>query len=217
MGAVTRLFGIVLLLAIAPCLGFGQAFAVHAPFDPNSYRPLDGQQRWHRWLMEDGGSPAIHVQSFAAASYLQFIGDPDPWGRTTRGFARRTASSYGGNLIENTVHESLAAAEGTDPRYFACACTGFFRRSGHALKMTFLTYTHGGHETLDIPQLAGVYGSSMIESMWWPRHYTAVVQGVQNGHIQVGLVGGMHLIQEFSPELKRMFHLRFGEDRIAAR
>lgn len=131
------------------------------------------------------------------------------------GFIRRTGSSYGGNLIENTVHESLAGLERTDPRYFPCSCTGVFRRSGHALEMTFVTYTHGGHKTLDIPQLAGVYGSTMIESMWWPRQYTAVVQGVQTGHIEVGLVGAEHIVQEFSPELRRLFHLHFGEQRAA--
>jgi hypothetical protein len=74
--------------------------------------------------------------------------------------------------------------------------------------MTFLTYTHGGHETLDIPQIAGVYGSSMIEAMWWPHHYTALVQGVQTGHLEMGLTGAVHLAQEFSPELKRWLHLR---------
>jgi hypothetical protein len=100
----------------------------------------------------------------------------------------------------------MAAMAGTDPRYFACACTGFFPRTGHALKMTFLTYNRSGHEVLDIPQLSGVYGSSMIEAMWWPHHYTARAQGVQTGHISVGLVGAEHLIQEFSPEFKRLVH-----------
>jgi hypothetical protein len=76
--------------------------------------------------------------------------------------------------------------------------------------MTFLTYNRNGHETLDIPQLSGVYGSSMIEAMWWPHQYTALVQGVQTGHIEVGLLGGIHLMQEFSPDLKRWLHLRAG-------
>jgi hypothetical protein len=46
--------------------------------------------------------------------------------------------------------------------------------------------------------------------MWWPHHYTALVQGVQTGHIQVGLTGAIHLAQEFSPEFKRLLHLRGG-------
>lgn len=201
---------VLLALVFAPRLVPAQSFAVHGPFDPGTYKPLDGPQRWQRWVSEDGASGAIHVQSFASAAYLQAIGDPAAWSRTAGGFVRRAGSSYGSNLIQNSVHESLAAAEGADPRYFACACTGLFRRSGHALKMTFFTYSHSGHETLDLPQLSGVYGSSMIEAMWWPHHYTALVQGVLTGHIQVGLTGAIHLAQEFSPELKRFLHLRIG-------
>jgi hypothetical protein len=206
---VTPAFRIAFLaLLFAPCLSSAQSFAVHGPFDPGAYKPLDGQERWQRWLSEDGGSASIHVQSFASAAYLQAIADPTAWNRSTGGFIRRAGSSYGSNLIQNTVHDSLSAAEGTDPRYFACACAGFFSRSGHALKMTFLTYNRDGHKTLDIPQLSGIYGSSMIEAMWWPHHYTALVQGVQTGHIEVGLTGAVHLVQEFSPEFKRLLHLR---------
>jgi hypothetical protein len=191
---------VFLALLFASGLACAQSFAVNAAFDPGAYKPLDGPQRWQRWVGEDGASGAIHVQSFASAAYLQTIADPTAWNRSTGGFVRRLGSSYGSNLIQNSVHESLAAAEGTDPRYFA--------RSGHALKMTFLTYTRDGHKTLDLPQLSGVYGSSMIEAMWWPHHYTALVQGVQTGHIQIGLTGAIHLAQEFSPEFKRLLHLR---------
>jgi hypothetical protein len=121
-------------------------------------------------------------------------------------------SSYGGNLIQNTAHESLAAAEGTDPRYFACGCKGFFRRSGHALKMTILTYNRDGHETLDLPQLSAAYGSTMAEATWWPHHYSALVQGVQTGHIEVGFIAAVHLAQEFSPEFKRVLHIHGAAD-----
>ena len=204
---ILRTSFIFLALLLAPCLDSAQSFTVHGSFDPGTYKPLDGPQRWQRWVNEDGASAAIHIQSFSTAAYLQAIADPSAWNRSTGGFIRRLGSSYGSNLIQNSVHESMAAVARTDPRYFACACTGFFHRTGHALEMTFLTYTHDGHKILDIPQLSGVYGSSMIESMWWPHHYTALVQGVQTGHIEVGLTGAVHLAQEFSPEFKRILHL----------
>ncbi len=194
-------------LSFAPQIASAQSFAVNAPFSAATYKPLDASGRWQRWVNEDGTSGAIHVQSFATAAYLQTIADPTAWNRSAGGFVRRLGSSYGANLIQNSVHEGLAGVAGTDPRYFACACTGFFHRSGHALQMTFLTYTQSGHKTLDIPQLSGVYGSSMIEAMWWPHHYSALVQGVQTGHIEVGLTGAIHLAQEFSPEFKRWLHL----------
>jgi len=81
--------------------------------------------------------------------------------------------------------------------------------------MTFLTYNRNGDKTLDIPQLSGAYGSSMIEAMWWPHHYTALTQGVQTGHLEVGFIAAEHVVQEFSPELKRLFHLHFGKDNDA--
>ena len=197
-----------LALVFAPCLALAQSFSVNAPFSADTYKPLAGPERWQRWVDEDGASGAIHVQSFATAAYLQAIADPTAWNRSAGGFVRRLGSSYGSNLIQNSVHETMAGVVGTDPRYFACACKGFFHRSGHALVMTFLTYNRAGHKTLDVPQLSGVYGSSMIEAMWWPHHYTALVQGVQTGHIEVGLTGAIHLAQEFSPEFKRLLHLR---------
>jgi hypothetical protein len=204
---VTRIPSLALLVfLLSPCLAAAQSLTVNGPFDPATYKPLDSQARWQRWGFEDGAGPGIHLDALATATYFQVINDPKEW-KGGGGFIRRLGSSYGGNLIQNSAHESLAAIEGTDPRYFSCGCRGFFRRSGHALKMTFLTYTRGGRETLDLPQLVGVYGSSMAEETWWPHHYSALVQGVQSGHIDVGLIGAEHLAQEFSPEFKRLLHL----------
>jgi hypothetical protein len=207
----------LLALLLAPCFMFGQtlkeslakSLTVHGPFDPATYKPLSGHERWERWVDEDGRSASIHVESIGTAVYNQTFNVPADWTRSGGGFARRLGSSYGNNLIQNTMHESFAAAAGTDPRYFACACKGLFRRGGHVFKMSFLTYTHGGHETLDLPQITSIYGSSMIQAMWYPRHYTALVQGVQSGHIEAGFIGTEHLVQEFSPELKRFSHLRW--------
>jgi hypothetical protein len=137
------------------------------------------------------------------------INSPSEWGRTPRGYLRRTGSSLASSVIQNSIEESMAAAAGTDTRYFPCACSGVFPRTGHALKMTLLTYNHSGHLTLDIPQLSGAYGSSMIKFVWYPNSYDPLVQGVQGGHIEMGLIGAEHIVQEFAPELERLFHLRF--------
>ncbi len=207
----------LLVLLLVPSLSFAQIFTqslaqsltVNGPFDPATYKPLSGRERWQRWVNEDGRSPSIHVESLGTAAYLQVFDVPSVWGRNWGGFARRIGSSYGGNLIQNTVHESFAAAEGTDPRYFACACTGLFRRGGHVFKMSLLTYSRHGHLTPDMPQITSIYGSSMIQAMWYPHHYSALVQGVQSGHIEAGFIGVEHLVQEFSPELKRFCRLRW--------
>jgi hypothetical protein len=218
MGDVNLKIRIALLaLLLAPSLGYGQALAqliaksltVHGPFDSVTYKPLSGQERWHDWVREDGASPSIYVDSLGIAAYKQMINSPSEWGRTPRGYLRRTGSSLASSVIQNSIEESMAAAAGTDTRYFPCACSGVFPRTGHALKMTLLTYNHSGHLTLDIPQLSGAYGSSMIKFVWYPNSYDPLVQGVQGGHIEMGLIGAEHIVQEFAPELERLFHLRF--------
>ena len=186
-----------------------RSLTVQPPFDPATYKPLNGHERWQRWVNEDGRSPSIHVESLATAAYQQTFDVPSAWTRSGGGFARRLGSSYGSNVIQNSVHESMAGIAGTDPRYFPCACTGLFRRGGHVFKMSFLTYTNSGHLTLDLPQITSIYGSAMVEATWWPEHYSPLVQGVQAGHIEAGFIGAEHLVQEFAPELKRFFHLRF--------
>jgi len=208
----------LLLLLLTPCLGLAQStfkqslaqsLTVQPSFDINTYKPLTGHQRWERWLDEDGRSASIHVESLGTAFYNQTFDVPAAWSRSGGGLERRIGSGYGSNLIQDTIHESMAAIEHTDPRFFPCACTGLFRRGGHVFKMSFFTYTNSGHLTLDMPQIVSIYGSSMIQATWYPSHYTALVQGVQSGHIEAGFIGTEHLIQEFAPELKRFFHLHW--------
>jgi hypothetical protein len=218
-GGVTTLYRFALLLLLlgpSLCLAqttsrqtLAQALTVQPPFDFHTYQPLTGHERWERWVNEDGRSASIHVESIGTALYNQTFDVPEAWSRTGGGLARRLGSAYGSNLIQNTMHESMASLAGTDPRYFPCACTGLFRRGGHVIKMSFLTYTHSGRLTLDMPQIGSIYGSSMIQAMWYPSHYTALVQGVQSGHIEAGFIGTEHLVQEFAPELKRFFHLHW--------
>jgi hypothetical protein len=97
---------------------------------------------------------------------------------------------------------------GLDPRYTACRCEGKLRRSTHALKMTFTTYRQDGRLTLDVPQIAGAYGSGMISTYWYPHNqYNPLVQGVQFGHEQMGEILVGNLVREFGPDLKRALHL----------
>jgi hypothetical protein len=195
-------------LLFASPLAFAQSLTVNTAFDGSHYEPLDGPERFQRWLNEDGASPSMHLRIFTIAAVTQAMNDPAQWGRTTGGFARRVRNDYANSLIANSVHESLAAAEGTDPRYFPCACTGLFRRSGHAFEMTLLTYNRNGHKTIDFPQLAGQYSGNMIGALWLPPHYSPLVQGVQSADFQMGLIGVTHLVQEFAPELHRFFHVK---------
>ena len=170
--------------------------------------PLTGAERWHFYANETFLSSGIYFAAFGSALGLQSSGKPRAWGGGFEGYGRRSASQYGLFAIQNTVHDTAAAAFGHEPRYFRCQCTGAWRRTGRALEMTFLTYDAHGHKRLDLPQLAGAYSSGMISTLWYPKGYSPLVQGVQAGHTQFAFVAGIHLIQEFSPEIRRSWPFR---------
>jgi hypothetical protein len=182
-----------------------QSVTSDSPEAPSHVLPpaLSGKERWHLYLDENYLSPGIYFASFGSALGGHAANDPRDWGGGFKGYGGRAASQYGLFAIQNTIHDGGAAALGYEPRYFRCQCTGVWRRTGHAFEMTFLTYDQHGHKRLDLPQLAGAYGSGMISTLWYPKGYSPLVQGVQAGHAQLGFVAGIHLIQEFSPEIKR--------------
>ena len=76
--------------------------------------------------------------------------------------------------------------------------------------MSFLTYRDEGSKTLDLPQLAGAYGGAIIAGIPYPSHYSPLVQGVQNGHIQIGANVAINLFKEFTPDLRHLNPFRHG-------
>ena len=207
----------VALIALLPVLTLATAGDCAAQFEttsaeaaPSQVIPpaLTGNERWHLYVNETYLSSGSYLASLGAALGLQAIDYPSDWGGGFRGYGRRAASQYGTLVIQNTLHDGGAAALGYEPRYFRCQCTGVWRRTGHVLEMTFLTYDQHGQKRLDLPQLVGAYGSGMLSTYWYPKRFSPLVQGVQAGHLQLGFVAGMRMVQEFTPEIKRLWPLR---------
>jgi hypothetical protein len=169
--------------------------------------PLTGRERWKFYVDEAFATPLPYVAALGAGLVYQASGTPHEWGGGFKGYGRRAASEFGLLTTQSTIHDAGEAVFGYEPRYFPCQCTGAWKRTGHALEMSFLTYDGHGHKRLDLPQLMGAYGGGMISALWYPQRYSPLVQGVQTGHLQVGFVVGFHLYQEFSPEIQRKLHL----------
>ena len=169
----------------------------------HGYVPL-ADERWRNFWNDTLLSPLSYVGVFGGALGQELAGQPRQWGKSFSGYVKRA----GVNLIQfgtqETIHQGGAALMHTDPRYLTCHCSGGIRRSWHALEMSFLTYRGDGSKTVDLPQLAGAYGGAIIAEIPYPSHYSPLVQGVQNGHIQVGANVAINLFREFSPELRRL-------------
>jgi hypothetical protein len=169
-----------------------------------SYVPLSGEDRWHNFWNETMLSPLAYAGALGGALGEQIAGQPREWGSGFSGYAKRAGANFAQFGIQESIHQGGAALMRTDPRYLRCACDGGLRRTWHALEMSFLTYNQDGKKTLDIPQLAGAYGGAMLAELPYPSHYSPLVQGVQNGHMQVGANVAINLFKEFAPEISHL-------------
>ena len=179
-----------------------------APAAP-PWQPLNGSQRLMLFWDDTYNSPGAFLALSIGALTAQATDTPAAWSKDSSGYTRRFASAYGQLAIRNAVNEGLAGATGLEPRYIPCHCSGSVKRTGHALKWTFVTYAQSGRTTLDIPQIAGAYGSGMVSTYWYPhRSYSPLVQGIEFGHEEMGEVFLDNVVQEFGSDIERALHLK---------
>jgi hypothetical protein len=132
------------------------------------------------------------------ASATQASNQPKEWGGGWGGYGKRVASTYGIILTEETIHQSMAAALRTDPRYLRCDCKNGWHRSWNAIEMTLLTRDHRGRLTIDAAQIVGAYGSGMISTFWYPSRYSPTGQGLRTGNLNLAIVAGVNIVKELA-------------------
>jgi hypothetical protein len=195
-------------------LAFAARFALIALFvglipilaqTPSAWQPLSGDERWTNFWDTTMADPTFYTGALVSAGYSQITKDPPEWHQGASGLARRTSSWLAVYGIQETIHQGGAAILGYHPRYLSCECNGFFHRTAHAIKWTFLTKNTSGQTRLDLPVIAGTYGASMLSTYWYPARYQALSDGVRAGNQQMALSIGLNFLREFQPDLRRLF------------
>jgi hypothetical protein len=183
-----------------------QALPPVNPITPaTDYTPLTDTERWRRYVDKTLLSPELYLAALSGAGWEQLENEPPEWRQGVAGYARRSASLLGTFAMEVTIHEAGAAALGYDPRYSACDCHGFFRRSGHAILWSFITRNNQGSLRPDLPAISAAYGSGMLSMYWYPARFSPLTDGVRLGSQQVGAQVGLNWIREFTPEFRKVF------------
>jgi hypothetical protein len=173
-----------------------------------NYVPMTGKERWNLYTKGTLFSPGPYTVGLGLASVTQASNQPKEWGSGWDGYGKRVASTYGIILTEETIHQSMAAALRTDPRYLRCNCKNGWHRSWNAVEMTLLTRDNRGRLTIDAAQITGAYGSGMISTFWYPSRYSPTGQGLRTGNFNLAIVAGVNIVKEFSPELKGLFSFK---------
>jgi hypothetical protein len=195
LASIARLTLIALFIGLAP---------IHAQ-TPSAWQPLTGDERWANFWDTTMSDPNFYGAALVSAGYSQLTKAPPEWGQGVSGLGRRMASRLAVYGIQETIHQGGEAILGYDPRYLHCDCKGFFPRTGHAIKWTFLTKNSTGQTRLDLPVIAGNYGAGMLSTYWYPARYQPLSDGVRAGNQQMAISIGLNFLREFEPDLKRIF------------
>ncbi|MGQ9897046.1 MAG: hypothetical protein ACUVR8_05765 [Acidobacteriota bacterium] len=171
----------------------------------DNYQPLTGEERWKYYLRATYWSPAAFLGAAGPALGAQLGKSPPEWGGGIKGYGRRLASEFGNNVITNSIQSGLAALIKHEPRYVRSAKKGFLKRTGHALAFVFVTYNNDGRIRPAIANLAADYGGAFAQIAWYPSRYTVRGDGVRFGNLALGFNFISNLINEFTPDIKRIF------------
>lgn len=182
----------VLLAALAaiPVTTFGQ--------NPDSLDVMD-KLRLHA---ESTYSPSAMLGIAAYAGGLQRADVPKEWGQGAGAYGKRFASTLAWSGIHSTLAFGLDSTLHQDPRYFRSLESGFWRRTGHALRGTILTRTDRGGETISTWRIGSAYGAAFLSNQWYPDRLNTVRLGMIEGSVTLGLGFFSNMGVEFWPDIK---------------
>jgi hypothetical protein len=173
-----------------------------------NYKPLTGKERGAFFVSDTLLSPLTYAAAVGGGGIQQLNNAPPEWGQGVEGFAKRSGSVLGIVLLQGAITQGLAAPLGYEPRYVHCGCTGFMKRTSHAVVWSIITKNNAGANRLNLPALAGAYGSGMLATLaWYPARFDPLKDGVRLGTLQLPFLPGANWLREFSPEIRRTLHL----------
>jgi hypothetical protein len=189
-----RIVAIALILAVSVAISstaFGQ--------EPDSL-DVTGKLLYHG---ESTYSPSALLGIAAYAGVLQEFNAPKEWGQGAGAYGKRFGSTLAWSGIHSALAFGLDSTLHQDPRYFRSQETGFWRRTKHALRGTFLTRTDSGGETVSTWRIGSAYGAAFLSNEWYPDRLNTVRWGLIQGSMTLGFGFVSNVGSEFWPDIKR--------------
>jgi hypothetical protein len=187
-----------------PQLNVNWLYGAYVPRDA-PLDPLTGHQRLKLFLRQTFTTPGIYVKTALFSIGDQINNSPPSWGTGFGGYARRVGSRQGQFVIQNSFVALGNGILGYEPRYNRCRCSGFWRRTVHALARNFITY--GRTEKTLRPQLAlygGAFAAAVVAGTWKPKERDLVAEGYRGVITQVGFGIAANWVGEFAPDITRI-------------
>jgi hypothetical protein len=168
-------------------------------------KSLSNHQRLQLFLRQSFTTPGVYVKTALFSLADQASDSPPAWGNGFGGYAKRTASRYGQFVTQNALSGLGNGLLGYEPRYNRCQCTGFWRRTRHAVVRNFVTYDRTEqHLRPQLGMYAGAFGAGVIAGTWTPANPSLLAKGYQGMTTQVVFGVCANWLGEFAPDIKRM-------------
>jgi hypothetical protein len=149
---------------------------------------------------------------FALTGIVALLGqasNSDPsYGQGLEGYAKRYATTYGDNVIENFMASAIfPTIFRQDPRYFQLGHGGAKKRLWHAFTRAFVTRSDSGerHE-FNISEVGGALAAAAISTYTYhPQSDRGVGEVFSVWGTQVGWDVGTYILKEFWPDLRNKY------------
>jgi hypothetical protein len=165
---------------------------------------LTAKQRRDIYLEQTFTTSSAYFKRLFAASFDQMRHSPAQWPEGWGGFGERFASREGQFFAADSLAAAGNAALKYEPRYDQCRCSGFRRRTWHAILRNFVTYNESEEHLR--PQWAlygGAFGGGVIATSWKPHPRNALANGGIAALEQTGYGSAINFLIEFSGEINR--------------
>jgi hypothetical protein len=163
---------------------------------------LTANQRFKLYLRQTFTTPGIYVKTLLFSAGDQLNDSPPGWGRDFGGYIRRVGSRQAQFVLQNSFVALGNGFLSYEPRYDRCRCSGFWRRTSHALQRNFITYDRT--EKSLRPQIAlyaGAFGAGVVAGTWKPNDHDLVAEGYRGVITQAGFGSAANWIAEFAPDI----------------
>lgn len=202
--------GRVLLLALT-LSGLTQA----QPPQPSHVASGAGSSQWKNMSVKERlRHDARHVLDpqnilFAGmgAATDQWRDRPGQWGEGWGAYGHRYASHFSQYLIQRGIMFPVQAIDHEEPRYVRSKYRNYAARIGGAFLHTIWRRDDLGRMKPAYGEIFGDYAAAAVSRFWWPNQYHTASAIFIAGTDTVLIDGAINALHEFTPDLKRWFHI----------
>ena len=154
------------------------------------------KERFDRYVKSMFGPSAL-IRSAVTAGINQWKDSPEEWEQGMSGYGKRFASSFGRNMIQQTVIYGLDSALGWDTGFRRSGSDEFGERLKHALLENITSRTKSGKRVISVPRIVGVYTGGVISrEAWYPERYD-YKDGLRAGTNTLLIGFALNVVREF--------------------